>query len=255
MTRILRKGMTGSDVKELQSALNYHIRSPHTPLKTDGIFGDATESRVKLFQGLALIDVDGVVGRQTTAALYRAVEGVIEVSSISTQLLDENSIGASPLQIQDLSLKSAGFDEEKSFLLVPTNLPNPLANQFRLTLTTVQPWPVTLPEPLELDSELDPLLPSSLKAKLKYPYKYKVGQVELKPYFYTGVGIEHNGFSDLSLGGGGKIVVKIFGDLQNLGFGVHVEGDGGLKIQYDFSKGEGMTKGYYDIFLKYEVRF
>jgi len=79
MTRNLKNGMTGTDVRNLQAALNYHLRPPlppHTPggpprppLKTDGIFGPLTESRVKEFQRLNKLAVDGVVGPNTERVL------------------------------------------------------------------------------------------------------------------------------------------------------------------------------------------
>jgi len=65
MARLLSRGSTGLDVSELQAGLNFHIRSPATPLKPDGIFGPKTDARVREFQRLSGITVDrpGVVGR------------------------------------------------------------------------------------------------------------------------------------------------------------------------------------------------
>lgn len=67
-SRILKNGMEGDDVKELQSMLlqlDYDLGK----WGADGDFGDATESAVRKFQKEHKCDVDGQVGSQTLAAL------------------------------------------------------------------------------------------------------------------------------------------------------------------------------------------
>ena len=66
--RTLRKGDSGSDVKELQEAL---IAAGHDVGKAgaDGIFGSSTLSAVKKFQKEHGLDADGIVGAKTRAAL------------------------------------------------------------------------------------------------------------------------------------------------------------------------------------------
>jgi hypothetical protein len=60
VSRTLRRGATGEDVRALQSVLG---------LSADGIFGPNTERAVKDFQAAHALDVDGVVGPATRAAL------------------------------------------------------------------------------------------------------------------------------------------------------------------------------------------
>lgn len=77
MARTLSIGMTGIDVADLQAALNYHLHTPIPPetgpfvlpLKVDGIFGDATDERLREFQRLNNLDDDGIVGRNTRPML------------------------------------------------------------------------------------------------------------------------------------------------------------------------------------------
>jgi hypothetical protein len=66
--RTLRKGNTGSDVKELQTVL---IKAGYNLPKygADADFGDETLSAVKSFQKDNNLTVDGIVGKQTYAAL------------------------------------------------------------------------------------------------------------------------------------------------------------------------------------------
>lgn len=71
--RILKNGMTGDDVKELQTmliSLDYDCGI----WGADGEFGDATEQAVEQFQYAHGCAVDGEVGPETLAALEKAME-------------------------------------------------------------------------------------------------------------------------------------------------------------------------------------
>ena|SRR3990167_5390276 len=59
-TKTLRKGSRGLDVKKLQEKLK---------VKVDGIFGEKTEERVKVFQFAHNLKVDGIVGPKTNEVL------------------------------------------------------------------------------------------------------------------------------------------------------------------------------------------
>ena len=60
LTRLLKKGSTGTAVKNLQKALG---------IKADKIFGPDTEKHVKIFQCKHHLVVDGIVGKDTAHAL------------------------------------------------------------------------------------------------------------------------------------------------------------------------------------------
>jgi hypothetical protein len=62
---LLREGMSGMAVFELQAYLNGHGGS----LRLDSDFGDATDNTVRAFQKSKGLRVDGVVGPQTIQAL------------------------------------------------------------------------------------------------------------------------------------------------------------------------------------------
>ena len=71
--RILKNGMDGDDVKELQTmliSLDYDCGI----WGADGEFGDATEQAVEQFQHANGCEVDGEVGPDTLAALKKALE-------------------------------------------------------------------------------------------------------------------------------------------------------------------------------------
>ncbi len=61
LTRLLKKGCKGGDVKELQKTLG--------GLSVDGIFGDKTMKKTKSFQKSKGLTQDGKVGRNTAHAL------------------------------------------------------------------------------------------------------------------------------------------------------------------------------------------
>lgn len=60
LTRVLRKGSRGSDVKELQKEVG---------TKADGIFGNNTKNAVKKFQKNNKLIADGIVGKNTAHKL------------------------------------------------------------------------------------------------------------------------------------------------------------------------------------------
>ena len=71
--RILKNGMDGDDVKELQTCL-IGLDYDCGIWGADGDFGDSTEQAVERFQRDNGCDVDGEVGEETLAALKRAME-------------------------------------------------------------------------------------------------------------------------------------------------------------------------------------
>lgn len=66
---LLRRGSTGSAVRDLQTRLQAHGFNPGS---VDGIFGSGTEATVMSFQRARGLSADGVVGSQTWSALDAA---------------------------------------------------------------------------------------------------------------------------------------------------------------------------------------
>ena len=60
LTRVLKKGSKGNDVKELQKKLK---------VSADGIFGNNTKNAVKKFQKANRLTADGIVGKSTAHKL------------------------------------------------------------------------------------------------------------------------------------------------------------------------------------------
>lgn len=71
LTRLLKKGMSGADVKELQKYLNANgwRDAKLRKLSEDGIFGDNTLVALKKMQAKRNLTVDGIVGKNTAHAL------------------------------------------------------------------------------------------------------------------------------------------------------------------------------------------
>ncbi len=70
----LIKGSTGPRVKNLQLMLNFLKYNCGT---ADGIFGSATLTAVKNFQRFYGLSVDGIVGKDTKAEIWRLLDGTI----------------------------------------------------------------------------------------------------------------------------------------------------------------------------------
>ncbi|MBI4527840.1 MAG: peptidoglycan-binding protein [Deltaproteobacteria bacterium] len=71
---LLVQGSTGQEVKNLQTALNYHLPNSLPPLVVDGVFGPKTRARVVQFQTTFRLKPDGIVGPVTHKALYSFVD-------------------------------------------------------------------------------------------------------------------------------------------------------------------------------------
>lgn len=72
VTRLLKNGKEGDDVKALQEML-IELGYDCGKWGADGDFGDATELAVKAFQKANGLEVDGIVGEKTSAALTAAI--------------------------------------------------------------------------------------------------------------------------------------------------------------------------------------
>ncbi len=76
--QFLRSGSSGPDVTRIQKALNGRMLPPINPftrpaldrLVEDGIFGPKTQAMVKEFQRLNEIQIDGIVGQDTSYLLF-----------------------------------------------------------------------------------------------------------------------------------------------------------------------------------------
>lgn len=80
---LLRRGMRGDGVRNLQIGLNGHGFS----LRIDGVFGPQTEDAVRRFQDRWGLLVDGIVGPATMAALEKRESGGFSLSAWFENLL------------------------------------------------------------------------------------------------------------------------------------------------------------------------
>lgn len=83
--RTLRKGDKGSDVKELQKLLLKWKSSILKKYGADGDFGNETVEAVKAFQKAHNLTIDGIVGKQTYAALEKYEKKVEEAAPKKTK--------------------------------------------------------------------------------------------------------------------------------------------------------------------------
>ena len=77
--RDLGQGMTGTDVRTVQQALNFQIRRL-PPIAMDGNYGPATKARVIEFQKAnSPLRVDGIVGPKTRGFLFELTDVAIQI--------------------------------------------------------------------------------------------------------------------------------------------------------------------------------
>lgn len=75
--RVLQAGMTGEDIKQVQTQL---IQQGYNPGDADGIFGKVTQAAVIAFQQAKKLSDDGIVGADTFNALRGETDTVTETS-------------------------------------------------------------------------------------------------------------------------------------------------------------------------------
>jgi peptidoglycan hydrolase-like protein with peptidoglycan-binding domain len=107
-TRLLKIGVRGTDVRQLQQTLKL---AGYDPGGIDGVFGAKTAAAVKAFQASRGLTADGVIGPQSR----RALAAVLSVSEFSealdptARILRPGDRGDDVKAIQAL-IKTAGFD-------------------------------------------------------------------------------------------------------------------------------------------------
>ena len=86
--RLLQRGTTGPSVVTVQVSLNRISQNyPAIPkiATVDGIFGSRTEAAVRVFQEVAGLTVDGIVGKATWYALVRYYVAVTSLAELRSQ--------------------------------------------------------------------------------------------------------------------------------------------------------------------------
>jgi hypothetical protein len=287
MALLLARGASGPEVSELQAALNFHIRRA-APLVPDGQFGSLTEGRLKEFQRLATLTPTGTVTAETDRFLYRRADGALEavltpksplvafarptrVGVEARSALFGGILGLGQLAPiipdfippsrrvpQVVGAESEGFDVESKFSFDPLAQPSKGEHPLKLALSI--PWPIFLHGKIELEVEQEASTVGkfSLDPKIKIPFTPQplpLGRLQIKPYFFTGAGVEKDHFTDLNLGAGTNVKLKLFDNIGGTGVSLSVEADGGVKYKWNVENGDGAFKGFLDGAAVLERRF
>ncbi|MBP8308993.1 MAG: peptidoglycan-binding protein [Burkholderiaceae bacterium] len=166
MSRTMRVGDQGSDVRAVQDVLNFHIRRL-APLVVDGRFGPQTQARVREFQRSNALTIDGVVGPQTLGKLFENEVQQITVGIIPRLLLTlPTSGGAKPAGIRPPNLIPPLVLPGQPTPPSPVPIPFPSLTQLRLLPDSRTPIPALNPRgqllqlSLTVPSRNDPVDPA-----------------------------------------------------------------------------------------------
>ena len=129
----MRRGFRGRDIEWLQTKLNIVVPTYMPRLAPDGIFGLKTDGRVREFQKLSHLQVDGIVGPKTLAKLKDAPTEF--GPSLPPGFNPDppkvvRSPGRKPPTNGDLILTLSESDRKKLFEEAAENLPQALKGDF-----------------------------------------------------------------------------------------------------------------------------
>ena len=116
MAYALRVGSSGIDVKKMQYYLNQILGAPNLkPLVEDGVYGQATEFAVAVFQYLHQLSVDGVLGSNTWNRI------VTEFKNLSAPAPETNKTSRT-LSVGSVGLGVQKFQEYLNQIIAPIPL-------------------------------------------------------------------------------------------------------------------------------------
>jgi len=146
MSRTIRQGDTGKDVRECQSLLCTH----GFVTGVDGVFGSGTAKQVKLFQGSQGLTADGIVGVNTWGALREApathdpLSWADVVRNFSEMLPQQYLLSGAqcPSNPPGVSLKRIGYETTNCVLFTSWLLSNSFPN-VKFTGTQWSDWMVS----------------------------------------------------------------------------------------------------------------
>ena len=132
MAYALRVGSSGIDVKKMQYYLNQILGAPNLkPLVEDGVYGQATEFAVAVFQYLHQLSVDGVLGSNTWNRI------VTEFKNLSVPAPETNKTSRT-LGVGSVGLGVQKFQEYLNQIIAPIPLLNTDGNFGQNTRRAVQ---------------------------------------------------------------------------------------------------------------------
>lgn|GEM_PF-2985043 len=103
INRVLKKGMTGEDVRELQRAL---IKLGYLKISTPTItFGPSTETAVKAFQRANRLNDDGIVGKTTIDRINLSLARLVNNTQVSRGNTNQNATNNQLLNITRVLMK------------------------------------------------------------------------------------------------------------------------------------------------------
>lgn len=107
MIRDLFQGLSGEDVRNMQGMLNLHLAQKISPpLEADGKFGAKTDVRVRYFQRINGLYIDGIVGPHTRAAIldFRQMKTTVAGTPVTSAVLPQTSAAGTSTSPQQVGM-------------------------------------------------------------------------------------------------------------------------------------------------------
>jgi len=105
----LREKDQGNMVRTLQAALNKALRLRKRAIKLDGIFGDATKTRVEKYETMTGLPVDGVADEAVWKGLGLDARPALSVMKAGTRHASVKTVQASLARVMKVSLAPSGI--------------------------------------------------------------------------------------------------------------------------------------------------
>ena len=123
MTRTLRRGDRGQDVRAVQQGLNMQTPDGAAPLDDDGVFGGDTDTAVRRFQDDNGLEVDGIVGPTTRVAIFPLA--TVTMRLVGMRLRQPSLLPPRPSPFPNLLPGRLTLGDAPSDPALPTDPPSP----------------------------------------------------------------------------------------------------------------------------------
>ncbi|NLJ68993.1 MAG: peptidoglycan DD-metalloendopeptidase family protein [Firmicutes bacterium] len=259
---LLKEGMTGSSVKELQQRLTEWGH----PVKADGHFGPLTKAAVKAFQKDRGLAVDGIVGNQTWRELNKSpaqihlvkrgdslyvlarrygvsIADIMEANNLSSEVIVVGQKLSIPKKAAAEAAAGGGAAEAASsgqvYQVRPGDSASVIAKKFNTSVPALAEAN-RLSDPNRLRAGQELIIPGwqasiprmiwPVKGRVSSPYGWRIHPVYKNRQFHGGIDIAVPVGTSVKAAAAGKVIES--GWMDGFGYGVVIDHGQGVTTWY-----------------------